>query len=85
MFRLDPKQAILEHATGQTPRAAQSALLTEAAGRVIAQPAEPTMSGAIIVGVAQVVEASLLATLGFAIYGSYVADGAPISFYAPCC
>ena len=83
MFRLDPKQAILEHASGQLSRSAQQALLTEAAGRVISQPAEPTMSGAIIVGVAQVVEAALLAALGFAIYGIYVTTDAPIGFYAP--
>jgi Undecaprenyl-phosphate glucose phosphotransferase len=83
MFRLDPKQAIIAHATGQASRQEQRAALTEAAMRIAAQPAEPTMSGAVIVGVAQVVEALLLATLGFAIYGSYVNQQAPIGFYAP--
>ncbi|MDR3470216.1 MAG: undecaprenyl-phosphate glucose phosphotransferase [Devosia sp.] len=83
MFRLDPKQAILDHATTHTSRRGQEASLTDAALRIADMPAERTMSGAVIVGVAQVVEAALLATLGFAIYGTYVNQQAPISFYAP--
>ena len=40
------------------------------------------MSGAVIVGMAQAVEALLLATLGFAIYGAYVGRGQAM-FYMP--
>ena len=82
MFRLDPKQAILDHAAGKAVSGAKARALSQAAARVIAAPVEPTISGAVIVGVAQAIEALLLATLGFAIYGSYVGFGQE-TFYIP--
>ena len=56
--------------------------LSPAAEAVIAAPAEPVVSGAVVVGVAQVVEAVLLAGLGYGIYEFYVAIGEP-AFYIP--
>ena len=82
MFRLDPKQMILDHAAGGvSPRRGKTSL-TEAAEQILAAPVEPTISGAVIVGVAQAIEALLLATLGLAIYGSYVGWGQE-AFYVP--
>jgi Undecaprenyl-phosphate glucose phosphotransferase len=72
MFRLDPKQAVLDHVAAQSAARNGPAVLCETAKRIIAAPAEPTYSGAVIVGVAQAIEALLLATLGFAIYSAYV-------------
>ena len=82
MFRLDTKQAILDHAANTTPRREQQAALTEAAVRIAAQPAEGTMSAAVIVGVTQAAEAVLLAALGFAIFALYVKDSHELGFYA---
>jgi Undecaprenyl-phosphate glucose phosphotransferase len=82
MFRLDPRQAIIEHAVMGVPGSRQQAGLTEEANRIAAVPAEPTMSGAVIVGATQAIEALLLITLGFAIYGVYVGRG-QTSFYLP--
>jgi Undecaprenyl-phosphate glucose phosphotransferase len=81
MFRLDPKQAVLDHvaATGSTRT---PSVLSEAAERVAATPVEPTYSAPVIVGIAQTIEALLLATLGFAIYGTYVGGGQE-GFYLP--
>jgi Undecaprenyl-phosphate glucose phosphotransferase len=75
MFRLDPKQAVLDHVAAQSAARNGPTILSEAAKRIIAAPAEPTYSGTVIVGIAQAIEALLLATLGFAIHGVYVADG----------
>jgi Undecaprenyl-phosphate glucose phosphotransferase len=81
MFRIDPKQAILDHALGDT-RPSPADHLTVAAKDVAALPAEPTMSGAVIVGVAQAVEGLLLAALGLAVYGICV-GGDRATFYVP--
>jgi Undecaprenyl-phosphate glucose phosphotransferase len=82
MFRLDPKQMLLDHAAGGvSPRRGKTSL-TAAAEQILAAPVEPTISGAVIVGVAQAIEALLLATLGLAIYGSYVGWGQE-AFYVP--
>ena len=82
MFRLDPKQMILDHAAvGPSARHGKSAL-TAAAEQILTSPVEPTLSGAVIIGVVQTIEALLLATLGFAIYVSYVGWGQE-SFYVP--
>lgn len=72
MFRLDPKQAVLDHVAAQSAARNGPAVLSEAAKRIIAAPVEPTYSGAVIVGIAQAIEALLLATLGFAIHSAYV-------------
>ena len=83
MFRLDAKQAILDHATNRRARHEACDMLTAAATRVAREPAEPTMSAAVIVGVAQAVEAALLTALGFAIFGLYVNQQGDVSFYVP--
>ncbi|HHY50323.1 MAG TPA: undecaprenyl-phosphate glucose phosphotransferase [Alphaproteobacteria bacterium] len=76
MFRLDPKQALLDHVAAQAAARNGPAVLSETAKRIIAAPIERTYSGAVIVGIAQAIEALLLATLGFAIHSAYVAaDG----------
>jgi Undecaprenyl-phosphate glucose phosphotransferase len=81
MFRLDPKQAVMDHVSGDpAPRASKG--LTPAAEAIIATPVEPTLSGPVISGVAQAVEALLLAGLGAAIYVSYIGVGEN-SFYIP--
>jgi Undecaprenyl-phosphate glucose phosphotransferase len=78
MFRLDPKQAVLDHVAAQSAARNGPVVLSQVARRIIAQPAEPAYSGAVIVGVAQAIEALLLATLGFAIHSTYVAAGAEL-------
>ena len=75
MFRLDPKQAILDHVAAQSAARNGPAVLSDAAKQIIARPTEPTYSASVIVGIAQAFEALLLATLGFAIHSAYVAEG----------
>jgi Undecaprenyl-phosphate glucose phosphotransferase len=82
MFRLDPKQAIIEHVATQAAPSAKSAALSKAAERILAIPVERTISGSVVVGVAQAVEALLLAIMGYAIYRFYVGGGAD-TFYVP--
>ena len=72
MFRLDPKQAVLDHVAAQNAARNGPVVLSEAAKRIVAAPVEPTYSGAVIVGIAQAFESLLLATLGFAIHSAYV-------------
>ena len=76
MFRLDPKQAVIDHVDSQSAdRRPAAVTLSDAAARIVATPVEPTYSAAVIVGVAQAVEALLLAGLGFVIHASYVDVG----------
>jgi Undecaprenyl-phosphate glucose phosphotransferase len=82
MFRLDPKQAVLDHVAASNAARNGPVVLTAAAERIASAPVEPTYSGTVIIGIAQAIEALLLATLGFAIYGTYVGGGAE-SFYVP--
>jgi len=82
MFRLDPKQTVLDHVAAKGSARSGPVALSDVAERIAAMPVEATYSGAVIVGVAQVVEALLLATLGFAIFSAYVADGDAL-FYVP--
>lgn len=81
MYRVDPKQAVLEHVSKQAT-AEQGRALSDQAEAIIAAPVERHLSGAVVVGVAQVVEAGLLAALGYGIYASYVELGQP-TFYVP--
>ena len=82
MYRVDPKQAVLDHVSkqpGSAKRAANCCLRPK--------PSSPLRSSARYrarwsSGVAQVIEALLLATLGFGIYGYYVELGQP-AFYIP--
>ncbi|HWU99910.1 MAG TPA: undecaprenyl-phosphate glucose phosphotransferase, partial [Devosia sp.] len=73
MFRLDPAQAMLSHVARKS--AAGPGELSAEAKAIAAAPIEPSYSAAVIVGVAQAIEALLLATLGFAIFASYVEPG----------
>ncbi|WP_127752538.1 undecaprenyl-phosphate glucose phosphotransferase [Devosia sp. 1566] len=82
MFRVDPQQAVVEHvnkALGETPG---PRALSPQAEAIIAQPVEGVISGPVIVGVAQIIEALLLATLGYGIYHFYVQLDEP-GFYVP--
>lgn len=78
MYRVDPKQALLDHAASHR----EATELSPQAEAIIAAPVEPTISGAVVVGIAQVVEALLLAILGYGIYEFYVELGQP-AFYIP--
>ncbi|RYE07229.1 MAG: undecaprenyl-phosphate glucose phosphotransferase [Hyphomicrobiales bacterium] len=73
MFRLDPKQAILEHVARKT--GAGAVQLGPEAQAIVAAPLERNYSSTVVTGIAQAIEALLLASLGFAIYASYVAPG----------
>jgi Undecaprenyl-phosphate glucose phosphotransferase len=81
MFRLDPKQAVMEHVSGGKA-AGQSGGLSSTAEAIIASPVDRTLSGAVIAGIAQIVEATLLALLGFGIYRAYLGGGED-TFYIP--
>ena len=73
MFRLDPQQAVLDHVARKAGVA--PAKLSDEARVIVAAPIEPSFSAPVIIGVAQLIEALLLATLGFAIFASYVEPG----------
>ncbi len=80
MYRVDPKKAIEEHASRQD--ASIYARLSAKAEEIIAAPVERTLSGAVIAGVAQIVEALLLALLGYGIHAAYV-EPPQDGFYIP--
>ena len=80
MFRVDPPK--LSSPTSPAARAAAPANSAAEAEAIIAAPIEPSYSSAVIVGITQIVEALLLATLGFAIFASYVEPG-QASLYLP--
>jgi len=80
MFRLDPTQAVLSHVARKG--AAGPAELSAEARQIIATPIEPSFSSTVIVGLAQGVEALLLATLGFAVFASYI-DSSQGFIYLP--
>jgi Undecaprenyl-phosphate glucose phosphotransferase len=82
MYRVDPKQAVLEHAAKQAAAAQSDRTLSPDAEAIIAAPVERGLSGAVVVGIAQVVEATMLAALGYGIYEYYVELGEP-AFYIP--
>lgn len=71
MYRVDPKQAVIDHAASRTADAGPRVLSPQAEA-IIAAPVEPPYSGAVIVGIAQAVEAVALATLGYTLFQSYV-------------
>jgi len=82
MYRVDPKQAVMEHVSKQTAAGESGRSLLPQAEAIIAAPVEASLSGAVVAGVAQVIEAVLLAGLGYAIYEYYVELGHP-AFYIP--
>lgn len=80
MFRVDPKKAILDHASG-APEIGERRLSKEAEA-IIAEPVEPTLSAPVIAGAAQIIETILVMTLGFVVHAIYL--GTPIDgFYTP--
>ncbi|SEQ56911.1 Undecaprenyl-phosphate glucose phosphotransferase [Devosia sp. YR412] len=82
MYRVDPKQAVLDHVSKQTAAGESGRQLSPQAEAIIAAPVERNVPGAVVAGVAQVVEAVLLAALGYSIYEYYVELGHP-AFYIP--
>jgi Undecaprenyl-phosphate glucose phosphotransferase len=82
MYRVDPKQAVLDHVSKQSAAGLSGHSLSPQAEEIIASPVERTMSGTVVSGVAQVVEAALLAAIGYGIYEYYVDLGQP-AFYVP--
>jgi Undecaprenyl-phosphate glucose phosphotransferase len=80
MFRLDPTHAVLSHVASKT--GASPGELSPEARAIVSAPIEASYSSAVIVGIAQLVEALLLATLGFAIFETYVEPGLE-PFYLP--
>ena len=82
MYRVDPKQAVLEHVSKQATAGDTGQSLSAQAEAIIAAPVERSVSGAVVAGVAQVVEATLLGVLGYGIYAYYVERGQP-AFYVP--
>ncbi len=82
MFRLDPKQTILEHATQGAAQSSADAALSSAAEKVADQPVEATYSASVIVGLTQLVETLFLVALGMGLYWSYVGGGVD-GFYVP--
>ena len=70
MYRVDPNKAIKDHTA--RAQAEGERVLWPAAEAIIAAPAERPVSGTVIAGVAQIVEAGLLAILGYGIYAAYV-------------
>ncbi|RYE55528.1 MAG: undecaprenyl-phosphate glucose phosphotransferase, partial [Hyphomicrobiales bacterium] len=75
MFRVDPKQAIADHAARKPEGDADASTLSGLAAEIAARPVERTYSGAIIVGVSQAIEAAVLAILGYGIHAVYVPSG----------
>ena len=82
MYKVDPQQAVREHVSKQTAAGESGRQLSDEAEAIILAPVERSMSGAVVAGVAQAVEAVLLAVLGYAIYEYYVELGHP-TFYIP--
>ncbi len=80
MFRVDPKQAVIDHLNGeaQKPRGG----LTPEAEAIASRPVETGYSHTVISGFAQAVEAALLAVLGLGIFAVYV-EGTTPEFYIP--
>ncbi|WP_375597672.1 undecaprenyl-phosphate glucose phosphotransferase [Devosia sp. Naph2] len=80
MYRVDPKKAIEDHASRTD--ASDRVRLSDGAERIIAAPVDRTLSGAIIAGAAQIIEAGLLAILGYGIHLAYV-EPRQDGFYIP--
>ncbi|MCP8882484.1 undecaprenyl-phosphate glucose phosphotransferase [Devosia sp. XJ19-1] len=80
MYRVDPTKAIQEHASRQD--ASGEVHLSSKAKEIIAAPVDRTLSGAVIAGIAQIVEAALLAILGYGIHAIYV-EPPQDGFYIP--
>src|SRR5690554_6305620 len=80
MFRVDPKQAVIDHINGSGETGSSG--LTPEAEAIASGVIEPGYSHKIISGVAQLVETGILAGLGLAIYAYYVGP-TDVFFYIP--
>ncbi|WDR06059.1 undecaprenyl-phosphate glucose phosphotransferase [Devosia rhodophyticola] len=80
MYRVDPQQAATAQADKRASNGGAKRVLSSAAEAIINAPAEPTVSGSLVVGVAQVVEALLLTVLGYVIFEIYL-QGEQRGFY----
>lgn len=73
MYRLDPKQAVLDHVSGKTVDLAPSEL-GDLAREVASRPVTRSYSGAVVTGVAQGLESLILLMLGFAVSRAFAGD-----------
>ncbi|MBJ3785456.1 undecaprenyl-phosphate glucose phosphotransferase [Devosia sediminis] len=80
MYRVDPRKAIEGHASRQG--GSDDRPLSPKAEVIIAAPVDSTLSGPVIAGVVQIVEAALLALLGYGIHAAYV-EPPQDAFYIP--
>lgn len=80
MFRVDARKAIEGHVNRDAGKA--QITLSPQAEEIIARPVESSLSGAVIVGIAQIVEAAMLALLGYGIHLAYI-QPAQDMFYVP--
>ncbi|MFD2646215.1 undecaprenyl-phosphate glucose phosphotransferase [Devosia albogilva] len=81
MYRVDPKQAVEQHATRAGSVRVEPALSPQAEA-VIGKPVESRLSGPVVSGIVQLIEAALLALLGYGIYEAYVLPDQP-TLYVP--
>ncbi|WP_196259010.1 undecaprenyl-phosphate glucose phosphotransferase [Pelagibacterium limicola] len=80
MFRVDPKQAVINHLNnGSTKTAGQ---LSPEAEAIASRPVEAGYSHTVISGFAQIAEAAILAVIGLVLFGTYVGGTTP-EFYIP--
>jgi Undecaprenyl-phosphate glucose phosphotransferase len=78
MFRIDPKQAVIDHVAGGSTRLEG---LSPIARTIAAAPVPETLSAPVVEGVAQLVEAALLLAVGTIIYALMI--GFAPAFYLP--
>lgn len=80
MFRVDPKQAVLDHM--QKPAEGAKSSLTPEAEAVAASAFETGYSHKVVSGLAQLAEAAVLALIGLAVFAFYL-GGEEAFFYVP--
>ncbi len=72
MFRIDPKIAVQEYVSTGHNEQKKQVRLSKKALEVASKPVEKNISTTVIIGMVQLLETTLLALLGFAIYRAYV-------------
>lgn len=82
MFKLDAKETIIDRMSEDSEETSSHTGFLPEAQAIIDKPSEKSVSGAVIVGVAQFIEAALLLALGLVIYWLYVLDGSN-ALYVP--
>lgn len=80
MFRIDPRQTVIDHIQGNGNAAA--GVLGAAAEEIARRPVERGYSHSVVTGVAQLVEAGMLLLVGIAIFSAYL-DWSEAAFYVP--